>query len=259
MSQIDMYRFVEGAEIWTVTSSDIPVEYAGEIYAPMAIGRTDIESKSELSKANIEVSMAIDNPIGHKWISSVVDGIVTLTVFTKEFDSGAVQVAWKGRLSGAKPNMSQIKLVFESVFTSMRRTGLRRRFQIQCPYVLYGRGCFLNMEEWGVDGTATAATGNTVVVAAAGSQANGWYLGGMIKAPDGTLRFITGHVGTTLTLIRPIESLVAAVAIGATAVRIYPGCDRTRVTCNGKFNNLLNNGSTPFIPKKNPFGGNSFV
>lgn len=259
MSRVDLYRFIEGTSFWTVTNGDTTIIHDEFTYVPHPIGRSEIESKTELSKANIEVSMAISDPVGHRWASTVVDGIVTLTVFSREAEEDDFLVAWKGRLSGAKPSMSEIKLVFESVFTSMRRAGLRRRFQIQCPHVLYGRGCFLQMEDWAVSGTASVVSGNIVEVDTASAHLDGWYTGGIIKAPDGTLRFITNHVGTTLTLIRPIDSLTVLVAVAPTAVTIYPGCDRTRETCFNKFNNLLNNGSTPFIPKVNPFGGTSFV
>ena len=98
----------------------------------------------------------------------------------------------------------------------------------------------------------------------------GFFTSGMIEAPDGTLRFITGHSGSTLTLIRPLESLNSFFAkngygegygygYGGLVIRIYPGCDRTKETCQSKFNNLNNYGGFPFIPLKNPFGGSSIV
>jgi len=42
-------------------------------------------------------------------------------------------------------------------------------------------------------------------------------------------------------------------------VKIYPGCDRVRATCESKFDNLDNFGGFPWIPTKNPFGGSSIV
>jgi hypothetical protein len=44
------------------------------------------------------------------------------------------------------------------------------------------------------------------------------------------------------------------IAVGQ-AVTLYPGCDHTTTTCDGKFSNLNNYGGFPHIPTKNPFGG----
>lgn len=254
MSQTELYRFVEGSTVTCRTSSDTATVYGGETYTPTPIGRTEPETKVELSRANLDVNMGMDDAFARRYLNSVIDSVVTLTLFVKEAETGAVSVVWKGRMTGVKPTMSQIKLVFESVFTSLRRPGLRRRFQRNCPHVLYGRGCFVDKSLFALAGTVASVAGLTVVVAAAGTKPDGYFRGGIIQAPDGTLRFITNHVGTTLYLIREIDSLVASAA-----VTLYPGCDRTRETCVGTFNNLYNNGSTPFIPIKNPYGGISFI
>jgi hypothetical protein len=42
-------------------------------------------------------------------------------------------------------------------------------------------------------------------------------------------------------------------------VKIYPGCDRTKETCNDKFSNILNYGGFAWIPAKSPFDGSSIV
>lgn len=250
----ELYKFVEGSNVWTYTSGDATENYLGEDFTPLAIGRSETESKNEISKSNIEISVSIDSVLGQRYMNTVVDANVTLTIWSKQ--DADYLVAWKGRLASVKPNDATVKLIFESIFTSMRRPGIRRRFQISCGHVLYGRGCKLNKDDFDTAGTATAidTTGTVVTVGAASSQPDGWYTGGMLRAPDGTLRFIVNHVGSSLTLIRQIESLTIAMAGGSQSVVIYPGCDRSRETCNSKFNNLPNNGAFPFIPTRNPFG-----
>lgn len=251
----EIFKFVEGSNVWNLTTSETEEVFAGDTYVPTAMGRTEIESKNELSKANIEVSFSIDNTFARRWMNTSIDSNMTVTVWTKQDD--IYLVAWKGRLSSVKPNDQSIKLVFESIFTSMRRPGLRRRYQRTCGHVLYGRGCNLDKNSFAVAAVASAINGADVTVAQAALQADGWYTGGMIEAPDGTLRFIMNHVGTTLTLIRPIDSL--SLSTLPVNIRIFPGCDRTRETCVGRFNNLFNNGAFPFIPVRNPFTGNSFT
>ena len=269
-----LYNAILGAiptesEVWTFTSGDEPVEYMGETYTPVPIGRSEVETRNELSRANIEVKMDLDNPVGQRWLHDHVETMVTLTIFERDEDD-EVSVVWKGRLSGVKPTMSEIVLNFESVFTSLRRPGLRARYQRSCRHMLYSRGCGVNKEAWAVKGVPTAINGLVVTVPEAAAYPNGYFTTGILEGPDGTLRFITNHVGNQLTLLRPFESLAKALALdgyglsygkyyGGAAVRMFPGCDRTRATCHGRFDNLMNYGGFDWIPIRNPFDGSSIV
>lgn len=256
----ELYRFVEGVNVWTVTSADSEETHNTELYTPATVGRNNIESKNELSKANIQVSFDIDSPIARRWLNEVVDDVVTLSIFSKE--DGLVEIIWKGRLMSVHPGTTDIKLLFESVFTSLRLTGIRKRYQRSCPYILYGRGCSLDKANFEEAGTVTAISSNgvTLTVPEAAGFASGFFIAGMIKVADGTFRFITNHSGSTITLIRPVNSLVADFAeFGNTAISLYPGCDRSKEVCNNKFNNLNNYGGFAFIPTKNPFAGGSLL
>ena len=264
----ELYRFIEGSNVWTVTSADAAEVYNSETYSPVTIGRNEAESKNELSRANIEISVDLDNEMGRRWLKTVIDEVVTLTIFSK--DGAEVSVVWKGRLASIKPDMTAITLVFESIFTSLRRPGLRAKYQRTCPHVLYGRGCFLNKDDWAITGAVTSVNETVVVMPVAASYPVGYFTAGMIEAPDGTLRFITNHSGDTLTLIRVLDPLTEAFNnagyglsygeyFGGISARIFPGCDRRKETCSGKFGNINNMGGFPFIPIKNPFGGSSIV
>lgn len=257
MKITELFRIVEGATVTTVTSSDKSVTYSSETYTPVAIGRSQVEAKNELSRANIEITLGIDNAIAQRYMNSIVDTVVTLTVYEQQ--DATTTVLWKGRLSAVKPLESTVKLIFESVFTSLRRPGIPARFQRNCRHILYGRGCRLNKEDFDIAGTATAVSGSVVTVGAAASYPDGYFLGGMLEAPDLTLRFIVSHSGNQIGLIRKIDSLTTAIGGGPQSVRLFPGCDRSREVCLTRFNNLNNNGSFPFIPTRNPFGGSTFA
>lgn len=272
-TKVEMYKFVEQglteSKVWTFTSGDEPVEYMGETYTPVPIGRSEAETKNELSRANIEVKMDLDNSMGQRWLHDRIEAMVTLTIFERDEDD-EISIVWKGRLSGVKPTMSEIVLNFESVFTSLRRPGLRARYQRACRHVLYGRGCSLNKDDFAVFGKVTAVSNEVVTVPEAASYDDGYFAGGMIEGPDGTLRFITTHVGQNLTLIRPLEGINKGLVnagygksygmyYGGLGCRIFPGCPRDRNTCNNRFNNLPNYGGFPFIPLRNPFDGSSIV
>ncbi|AKU43206.1 hypothetical protein RCSPARTAN_23 [Rhodobacter phage RcSpartan] len=257
----ELYRFVEGdsAFIYTVTSADVQAVYSGETYEPVAIGRDEVESKGEMARDNIKVSLSLQNPVARKWFLSSLDFPLTLTIFSQTDDE--TETEWKGRLASVSPKKSVIEFTFESVFTSMRRMGLRQRYQITCPHALYGRGCNLEKNDFDTTGSVTNVTNAVVTVPAAAGFADGYFSSGIFEDNAGNLRFILSHVGSQLTLIRPMNDLINyANANGyPIACRIFPGCDRTTTTCKNRFDNLNNYGGFPFIPGKNPFGGSSIV
>lgn len=263
MSEIELYRFVMGERIWTMTSSDLRQTYnAGsgvEVYVPVAMGRSEVENKNSLARANLDIRIPLDHELSVFAMTSLYDEGVSLTLFEK--DGADVSVQWKGRLVSKKPDEVHCTLVFESVFTSLRRSGLRARMQKSCRHALYFRGCNLNMEDFEIASTLTSIDGSICVVPAAAGQPDGYFLGGVLAAADGTLAYIVNHSGDELTLQRVPYSLRQQFQLegAGSAVSIYPGCDHTRPTCNSKFANGLNYGGFDWIPSKNPMGGSSIV
>ncbi len=261
-TQIDLYRIVQEPSVWTLKQGKGLVHDAGfgdEFYAPTAISRNRIEQKNEISKASLEVSIPIDHEIALSLLTSYTETVMTISVFTKT--DATVEISWKGRLSSIKPGDDNLVLNFESVFTSMRRPGLRARFQRSCRHPLYGRGCGLDFNEFAVAGTVDSIIGTTLTVPEADAQADGYFDGGMIAALDGSLSYIISHVADKIILQRVGYSLITDFALtgAGTVVTLYPGCKHTRADCNTKFDNLLNYGGFDWIPLKNPMGGSSIV
>lgn len=272
-SPIELYEFVQGAETWRYTSAGADVVWGGFTWERAAISRTELQQNDEMAKNGITLTFPVDHEFARQFVGYGVESVTSVTLRRGHAadPDGEFVVYWKGRLAGMKVSGKQISLDCESVFTSMRRPGLRARYQVPCRHALYGRGCGLDQEDFAVEGIAAAVAGATVSVPEAALQPSGWYLGGMLRAADGVLRLVTGHAGAAVTLSRPIESLVQAVAgsgygqnygnyYGGIAVRLYPGCDHSAGAggCT-KFSNIDNYGGFLWIPQKNPMGGSSIV
>jgi hypothetical protein len=261
----DLYRIVLGTRVFTITSADEEVEYASgtagalELYVPTPMGRGGVTLKNEISKANLEIRIPLTHELAGLLLGSWLETFASLTVFRKRVSGTAV--IWKGRLTGTMPDDNFVRLSFESIYTSMRRPGLRARFQKSCRHPLYGRGCFLDPEDFAQAATVTAIVGRTITVPAASGEADGFFSGGMVRAPDGTLTYITKHAGTQLELNRISSALASAYAVTGpgTAITIYPGCPHDYVSCRDKFSNDDNYGGFDYIPTKNPMGGSSIV
>lgn len=256
----ELFRFVEGVFVETQTSGDTLVEYNGEDYVPRSIGRTQAQSKNELSRAGIDITMDLSNPLAQRHLASPVDSVVTLTIF-QQTEMGT-DTFWKGRLSAVKATNKQVTLSFESIFTSLRRPGLRARYQKSCRHALYAKGCNVDPELFAVVGMIESITGTVVTVPGLDAYPSGRFRGGMIRAPDGVVRFIIDHSGNTVTLSRPfqtLQTLFAANGPGEVEVKVYPGCSHNMLDCGTIFDNLPNYGGFPWIPSKNPMGGSSIV
>lgn len=252
---VELYRFALGAQRWTFTSGQTAVVYQSETYSPVPIRRSGIEQGHEINRAGLEITLPRDNPLAGLFIASPPEGVVSVTVYRQHAGDPALEtiVLWKGRVGGARLSGSELTLKCEPVATSLKRTGLRARYQLICRHALYSTSCGALKDLFRVDGTVSAVSGATVQVAAAASRPDGYFVAGMLETNDGS-RMIVGHAGITLTLVAPMPSLAA----GQTA-RLYAGCDHSTATCKDRFANLANYGGFPYIPRKNPFSGDAIV
>jgi uncharacterized phage protein (TIGR02218 family) len=252
MSQIELYKFVRGTSTWTKTSSASSVSYGGYTYSPAVIGRGDIESKGEISKSKLEISLDMFDDLAQEMLGALLFEPLTLTVYTQ--DEIETAVSWKGRLAEVKPSLTKMSLSFESIFSSMKRPGLRAIYQKPCRHAIYSPGCGVDKSSFATVGEMTAVSGTYIAISEAALQADGYYTGGIIEASDGQMGFIIAHIGSYLNLLRSVSSLTS----GENAT-IYPGCNKLRGTCLIKFDNLDNFGGFPWIPDDNPMDGTSIA
>lgn len=253
---VELYEFVEGANYYYYTNAPDDFVLLGITYKSQQIDRAEIELTDDVNRGGLSLTFPRDHELASKYLGQLTDFVTTITVRRGHYtDAGQEFITyWKGRVVAAKANGATIELSCESVFTSVRRHGLRARYQRNCRHVIYSYGCGLSQATWEVGGDLLAVVGSVVTMAAAGGQPDGYYIGGILRLPGGGQRLITNHVGVDLTLARPLDGLAAGVE-----VKIAPGCDHSKSSCTDKFNNLINFGGFPYMPLKNPFGGTSLV
>lgn len=249
---IELYEFIQGTQSWRYVSAVDGVTYLTKYYAPSPVKRDRFKQTTDTFKDGLSLAFPRDDAFASQFLGFAPDLVTTVTVLRGHYGDPDVefQVHWKGRVVGAKTSGSEVVVECESVFTSIRRPGLRARYEYTCRHTLYGRGCNVAAAAHEVSGSVLTLNGLAIDVAAAALMPDGYYTGGMLTAPSGATRFLVNHTGSTLTLSRLLPELV-----GGTAVKLYPGCDHLTETCFNKFNNLSNFGGFPFIPSTNPFGG----
>jgi uncharacterized phage protein (TIGR02218 family) len=269
-----LYQFVEGSELWRFTGRATDwISTGGDgaqiTWQAAAVAHGDVVQTSDLERGRLELTWPLSHPFARRFLAPPGNDPVTLTILRgHEQVLGETVAHWKGRIVGAEVEGARILLQAESILTTLRRSGMRAKYQRLCRHALYARGCGLDLALYWQTGTAAAVVGNTVTIPEAAEYADGWFRGGVLRFGS-VLGFVTDQDGTALTLARPFPQLAAA--LGAPAldpetgtplpvlVDLAPGCDLRAATCAAKFGNLANFGGFPAIPGRNPFGGGSIV
>jgi uncharacterized phage protein (TIGR02218 family) len=238
------------------TDAEKPITFEGVTYQPVPIDRDSITSAGTLDQTTIEVKMPQDTDIGNVFISWAPSQVVSLFIRQGNLSDPDAQflVCWTGRVLGFEKVGSEITFTCEPIATSIRRPGLRRRYQKGCPHVLYGPQCGASKPD-----ATNDATVNTVFNSEAVRLDVGWnalsagadYRGGLIQWTDGNgvalVRTILRVNVNTLTLNGPPTSLI----VGQT-VSVSLGCNHLMTGCT-LHDNIQNYGGQPWIPTVNPF------
>lgn len=243
-----LYVFTQGETVWRYAAMDGGFVSPAGAYAAAetafeaaAITHSTLTSSGDLRRADVTLTFPLDHEFPARFLGN--DALFqTVAVRILRADVRAPEagtaVNWIGRVAGTKTAGERFELRCESAATRLPRSA-GGVISPNCDHALYGPGCGLALADWQTAGTATARSGVTVTVAAAGAQANGWYAGGVLSF-EGRLAQITQHAGAALTLRGLPYGLAAAIDGGAGDVLIAPGCDRLAETCDAKFGNALN-------------------
>ena len=252
-----LFDFSVGTLHFRYTTADRDILFGTDTYISVPISRAAIKQGSEIKQQTLKVTGPRDLSVAALFATEPPSAAIALTITAFHYTDSAHQgvVDWIGRVLAAKWTGSNVELMCEPVYTSVQTMGLRRRFQISCPHVLYGVQCTVAPAAHAVPGTLTAISGFAISAAAWASPPAGLsFAGGFVTWDSGNgyleRRTINSVSGGTLTL----DNIGPGLAVGV-VVTAYPGCNRTMTNCTS-FSNLLNYGGQPYIPTVNPMNGN---
>ena len=260
-SPVELYDIMVGSNRWHYTNSVEVEELGGTQYTPLAIKRGETEDTGDATKANIEITVPANTIISETFKAAIPSEPISLTI--RQFHRNAppnidpalrLAVVWKGKIVGVSWRGDEMVMTSESIFASLLRTGVTRKYSRQCTHTLYGGACQLQRQDWVVHAIPSAVNG--VVLTIAHGKDVGWFAGGYAvyrNAQTGATerRVIKANDASTVTLLAHPIGMVA----GETEIALYAGCDHTVGACMNKFDNVINYGGQPFIPIMNPFGG----
>lgn len=253
---VELYQFRQNAKGWFYTSSADSITIDGIRYTPASIVRDSVNQASDITRTSLNLKFPRDHEFAIQFLGGSPDFVTTITILRAHTTDNDLQtsVYWKGRVNAGRASGSELDLECDSAFSSLRRLGLRAAFQRSCRHTLYSANCGVNMLEYAEQATVIGGDPTNLVLSYQNTKPDGYYVGGIVKASDGAMRFIVYHVGTTIKIARPFAG-----ELSSPNVILFPGCDHLKSTCINKFQNLLNFGGFPYIPYINPFGGSSIA
>jgi len=244
---IELYDFVDSfGSHWRYTSADENQEFASETYEAIPIDRKEIEISSDMFKNVVEVTLERNNPFTNQYISSFVDGVVTLTIY--RFQETDHIILWSGLVASIKFDKDGIPTVSATpVNSDSIRVGKRRMCQVLCDHILYDAECNVTEDTYKSIGNLSYVLGTVLRSSTFSDKASGWFVGGKIVVGNAQ-RLIKSHVGNEIIISRIIPLIFAGNSFTA-----YRGCDHTPTTCLTVFHNKINYGGDEFLPVKNVF------
>lgn len=268
---IELYEFRFGPgddDAYRFTTAEQEVVYSTKVYSPLPISRGRVSSSGTFDRTSLSVSVPKSCQVVELFRVYAPAYPVVLTIREgHETDlAGEFNVIWIGRVlscnRGSKDKKFTAILTCEPSSKSIKRLGLRRRYQFTCPHVLFGTKCGLNRDDYAINvNIATVASGTSITLASGWSGATDYtkYVGGLLIFTDdmGLTNYRTilrTPDAVTLTLSGPTTGMTAGDAIS-----VSRACNHQVDQCRDDFNNLPNYGGHPYIPLTNPISTNPFT
>lgn len=248
------YRFVDLPE-----DGDYSATGNSETWTNLTITHDSYSLSEEVAKSNLKVTLPLDGDFAEDLKNWAPESKTYFTLYRGHIGESDYLIYWKGRVISQSFDEQTITIKCESIYTSLKRSGLRSTYTRTCRHILYSNGCGLNAEDFKIEGSLDNV--NSIVeieLSNISSYDDGYLSGGFAVFPDGSERTILTHVGSIITLSRTSKYLQEDYTIGD-LISVYPGCDKLRATCKSKFSNQINYGGFPWVPDENPIDGSSIV
>ena len=247
---VEIYLFtIDSQEAGAYTSGVAAVSYNGRNYVPYAISRDTIVQDVSSSADPINVRVVGTTEVALHF-RQVFYQKVRLQIFRLHADDANALTLFDGWVMSVEWQGAEAILTCQNKGVALQRDGLRYKSQAPCNHILFSDPCGVVEADYTVVAvlSAVSADGLELTCADFDSHDDGWFISGVCYY-DGSYRQIEGHVGDTITLSLPFESLAAGAIVQVTA-----GCDHSLATCKAKFDgNQINYGGFPYIPQKNPY------
>nr|WP_277923451.1 DUF2163 domain-containing protein [Sphingomonas sp. TREG-RG-20F-R18-01] len=267
-----MFRYGDqGTQVYSYCDAEQPIVMQGVTFKPIPIDRTKITTSGTLDKANVTITTPQDSELADLYLIYPPSAVTTLVMYQGHVDDpdDDFRVIWSGRVMACARKGSKAEFTCEPVSTSLRRNGLRRRYQFGCPHELYGPDCRASKIRATINATVTLVQGARITLP------QGWNTIAAEKYVGGLCEWINDVGGREVRTILKMEgggntALLSGTTRGMSqgqTVSMVLGCNHKAGVaaqpdgdCQPLHANVLNFGGQMFIPFKSPiaFGVNQY-
>ena len=262
-----LYEFSWGPTKYRYTSADRDITYGTEVVDELtvpivwtALPISDNGFTQGISSQDFVVTVPSTIPVVGLFRTTPPSTSIDLVCrrFHRDDPAQEAVVYWTGTVGNVKrpDNVAKAEIIGLPITSTIRKTGLRLCWELNCNHALYDEGCKADKTLFNTPAVITELTPTTITVDTLGAFPPERYAGGFLEweaTAEGTIdrRAIEAWVeGTTLAMLGSTDRLLVGQAI-----TLYLGCDLTAATCQGVFNNLANHSGYHFMPRKSPFDG----
>jgi len=162
-----LFDFSTGIAHWRYTSADRPITYATNVYEPLAIDASNIMNGHEIRQRAGKVTVPHTALVVDRLQNYPPSTDMLLTILAQHYTDpdGGVIVSFVGRVMGQTRKQSVVEIACEPAYTGVQTMGLRKRWQLNCPHVLYGAGCLLDKSPQKKTGTLSSVSGFDITAA----------------------------------------------------------------------------------------------
>jgi uncharacterized phage protein (TIGR02218 family) len=256
--ELALYEFRHGTTYYRFTTADRDIVYASNTYAAIPISDQGISQVGAADDGGgLKVTLPVEQAVAQLFRATPPSETVWLRVRRMQFGDSEAPVYWYGSVvSFIQKDEVTAELSCLNIGATLLRGGLRNCWTKTCGHVLFGPGCSrgLDKADFEIAATITAVDGLNFSAAAIGGQPSAWFDGGWVEWPvTGGVerRMITRTSGSQAEVLTTTDGLTVGLAVS-----LFPGCDLSAPTCDGKFNNIVNMGGAPNLVGRSPFDGN---
>lgn len=272
----DLYEFTYGdnpGDVFRYTSSEFNVDLDGETFVPLAIEREAIKSKGREMGGSFNITVPRTSELAELFQGTPPRRVILIRIWegdVPEFDTpaelGAAPAAhliWTGRVLESQHKEQTTLLSCDNLGAGMKRPGLHRFYQRECPFALFGTRCGASkaaasttLTVFGQDPTDRTIGVDWLTETGFTDDQKENHIGGLVEftGPHGTESRVVVGVGTTsLDVDSPVGGLISEFD----TFTVTLGCQRTPDACQTLHGNIVNFGGMPYIPTDNPVGKNN--
>lgn len=258
----DLYTFslTNGITLrYTTADKDLSIE--GNLFdsTGLFINRNTLKVNLGIEVDTLDLTVAFDERIicnGMTFPQLISKGIFDRALvrleraFLQNWNSQVVDrvTQYLGWVADTEGSRNQISIKVKSILELLNIKMPRNIMQASCSNTLYDDCCGLKKDSWSISGmTQNGSTASLINVGGVGKP-DAYFDLGVIEyisgVNSGLKRTIRKYANNQILVILPFPNMPGT----GDNFKVYPGCDKTKATCQNKFNNLKSFRGCPFLP-----------